>query len=122
MSFHRENIVWQSLGGTWNRGFFTVSHIDSGPDADPEWDVEYDMNSFSWVSTGHRTAEAAWDSWNGANPGGGWEVTRAEKTAEECDGYDAMAKRYVEEQRKHDEALRRAPRYPGYWASPLYPR
>ena len=43
-------------------------------DYDPEWDVDYDYDRFEWVRTGFRTAEAATDSYDGANPGGGTEM------------------------------------------------
>lgn len=68
MSFNRDNVVWQSSDGTWNRGFYWVSWVDS--EGDPEWDVEYDYSRLEWVSTGHSTEEAARTSWDGANPGG----------------------------------------------------
>lgn len=71
MSFNRENVIWQSPDGTWNRAFFdhysTASYDDD--DYDPEWDVEY-TDSFEWVSTGHSTKSQAERSWGGANPGG----------------------------------------------------
>lgn len=89
MSFHRENIIWQSKNGTWNRGFFTVAWVDY--DGDPEWDVEYDFDSFEWVSTGHPSEEAAHRSWNGANPGGYDYRPYEAETAKGCDRYDEMA-------------------------------
>ncbi len=71
MSFHRENVTWQSEDGTWSLGFFEVYSYDSGDDDyDPEWDVDYDYDSFQWVSTGHPTREAAGAAWDGSNPGG----------------------------------------------------
>lgn len=72
MSYHRENVIWQSADGTWGRGFYenypTKSYDDD--DYDSEWDVEYDYDIFSWVSVGHPTEQAAGASWDGANPGG----------------------------------------------------
>ena len=72
MSYHRENVIWQSADGTWGRGFYenypTKSYDDD--DYDSEWDVEYDYDRFSWVSVGHPTEQAAGASWDGANPGG----------------------------------------------------
>jgi len=70
MSFNRENVIWHSETKGWCRGFFAVSWVDPRPDADPEWDVEYDESRFDWVSTGHQSEEQAHRSWNGANPGG----------------------------------------------------
>lgn len=72
MSKNRENVIWQSADGRWNRGFFetypTKSYDDD--DYDDEWDVDYDYDNFSWVSVGHLTEQAAYASWDGANPGG----------------------------------------------------
>lgn len=72
MSKNRENVVWQSADGTWGRGFFeTYATKDWGDDDyDDEWDVDYNYDSFEWVSVGHPTEEAACASWDGANPGG----------------------------------------------------
>ena len=86
MSFNRENVVWQSEDGTWNRGFYEV--VWTGDD--PEWDVEYGSD-FEWVSTGHATEEAACNSWDGANPGGHWSVDYTPETAAECARYDEKA-------------------------------
>lgn len=96
MSFHRENVIWQSADGTWSRGFFQT--YDSGPadeDWDPEWDVEYDFDELQWVSTGHASEEAAARSWNGANPGG-HDLVAFRDDAEgrrRADEYDDMAAR-----------------------------
>jgi hypothetical protein len=70
VSFNRENVIWQSPNGTWNRAFYAVSWVDPSPDADPEWDVDYDYGQFDWLSTGHPTEEDAYRSWKGGNPGG----------------------------------------------------
>lgn len=71
MSFNRENVVWQSADGTWGRGFYESYSVGSydDDDYDPEWDVDYDYDTFAWVSVGHATEEAARASWDGANPG-----------------------------------------------------
>lgn len=87
MSFHRENVLWQSRNGTWNLGFYEC-HEDGGEDSDPEWDVEYDFSRFDWVSTGHPTQKAARESWKGSNPGGG---TLYEEPCDETDALDTMA-------------------------------
>ena len=94
MSFSRENVQWQSKDGKWNIGFFATTWVGSESDGyDPEWDVEYDFDRFSWVSTGHATQEAAWDAWKGANPGGSTIVERGAYPGSEqnCDRYDEMA-------------------------------
>ena len=93
MSFYRENVVWESADGTWSRGFYHVRWTGD----DPEWDVEYDFNSFDWVSTGHSDENAAHNSWRGANPGGYTEYPY-EGNEETCDEFDAMAEECGEEE------------------------
>lgn len=101
MSFNRENVIWQSAAtGTWGIGFFTAAWEGSEADGyDSEWDVEYDVSSFEWASVGHRTEQAAWQSWGGANPGGHSVVTPATDRAA-CDAYDAMALRLLQARRR----------------------
>lgn len=89
VSFHRENVVWQSEDGTWNRGFYTANEQFWIDDYDPEWDVDYDYSSFDSVSTGHPTKQAALDSWTGANPGG---HTEAAPSAARLAELEAMAR------------------------------
>lgn len=75
MSFNRENVIWQSPDGTWNRGFFAVDGHECGMDEEycgddtHEWCATY-SKEFDWVSTGHATEEEAHASWDGVNPGG----------------------------------------------------
>ncbi|MFC7633280.1 hypothetical protein ACFQVB_37650 [Paraburkholderia humisilvae] len=88
MSLNRENVVWPSRNGTWSRGFF--DHYHTGDD--PEWDVEYDYDTFTWCSTGHPTMEAACAAWRGPNPGG---ITSYETPNVETDRLDAMAEKYL---------------------------
>lgn len=94
MSVNRENLIWQSPDSTWSRGFFTCiprSWSEDGGEPDPEWDVDYEMDSFEWVSTGHPTEEAAARSWDGANPGGHWTHRYTDGAARESLNYDVMA-------------------------------
>lgn len=100
MSFNRENIVWPSKDGSWNRGFFTFYNTSSGEDHDPEWDVDYDWNSFWWVSTGHATEDEAHAAWDGANPGGCQLVHAYADDPEWCDQLDKMAADLQEYQRQ----------------------
>lgn len=92
MSFNRENVIWQSPDGTWNRGFFdsysTGSYDDD--DYDPEWDVEYSEN-FCWASTGHPTQQAAERSWSGANPGGQSTYPYSDDTQDDIAGFEVQA-------------------------------
>lgn len=93
MSFNRENVTWQSANGTWSRGFFRV--IDTGDwgsvDYDPEWDVDYDMSHFDWVSTGHPDEWSAHESWDGANPGGGQSLPYDPADSAATSRFDEMA-------------------------------
>lgn len=83
MSFHRENVIWQSPDGTWNLAFYRAHECwSSDEDYDPEWDVEYDYSSFSWLSRGHVSMDAARQSWNGANPGCSTEAREASRVKE----------------------------------------
>ena len=94
MSWNRENVIWQSKDKTWNIGFFRQEPVGSwsdDPDYDPEWDVEYDYDSFSFASVGHRTEQQARAAWNGANPGGSTVYTYGKTTAKEIANFDRMA-------------------------------
>lgn len=96
MSCNRENVTWQSKNGTWNRGFWSYYSVnEDDPNWDYEWDVEYE-DYFNWVSTGHATQEGAYQSWDGANPGGS-HIYRYEDFPEECDKFDELARRWQKE-------------------------
>lgn len=75
MSYHHDNVVWQSPDGTWNRGFFQEDYLTCGGHEDEcgdethEWCREFDQSQFMWVSTGHPTQDSSIAAWNGANPG-----------------------------------------------------
>lgn len=101
MSKNRENVIWQSANGTWSRGFFECYSVGdtSDPDYDDEWDVDYDMGVFTWVSTGHATEQAARASWQGANPGGYNLLSHTTDTVKEAAEYDTMAATLKAEQR-----------------------
>lgn len=101
MSFNRENVIWQSANGTWSIGFFECFEVNGdGGRNDPEWDVEYNYEKFDWASTNHSTKEAARKAWHGANPGGGETLSYSKENSDECDGYDRMAKEYLDTQRQ----------------------
>lgn len=107
MSLNRENVIWQSQDGTWNRGFFTFYAVGDAcaEDYDHEWDVEYDNGTFHWVSTGHATEAAADASWRGPNPGSGEVCRFTEANAADCAAYDAMAASFKAEQAAARAAL-----------------
>lgn len=106
MSVNRENVIWKSRDGTWNRGFFDFHNTgDPGdPDWDFEWDVEYDLDRFNWASTGWATENQAYQSWQGANPGGS---NVYHEPSETTDTFDKMAKE-----------LRDTHRQKGWWQWP----
>lgn len=92
MSVNRENVVWQSKDGSWNRGFFAFENInENSEDFDYEWDVEYDYEHFWWASTGHRTETQATNSWRGANPSIREVSHYSDDSKEDNDNYDRMA-------------------------------
>lgn len=112
MSFHRENITWQSKSGLWSRAFYDFYEVGDrhSEDHDPEWDVEY-TNDFNWVSTGHATEQRAFDSWKGANPGGTSILAYSPANAADCDALDERAWRFlnpVEAKRKDTRVSRAA--------------
>lgn len=95
MSKNRENVIWQSPSGRWNRGFF--DYFITGPD--DEWDVEYDHHRFNWVATDLPSEEAARQAWHGANPGGHQRVPWSEKNRAEIERYEAMAAEHQKAER-----------------------
>lgn len=88
--FYRENALWQSSNGTWNLGFFKSFTTGSSASFDPNWDVEYDHDLFSWVSTGHSTQQEAAASWMGVMEHK-FTVYPYSKNVEHCHTYDSMA-------------------------------
>lgn len=91
MSCNRENVLWQSKDGTWNRAFYEC--FDVGDPDDEDWDYEWDVEygeDFEWLSLGQATKDAAMNAWDGSNPGGWDECAYAGHPAE-CDRYDVKA-------------------------------
>lgn len=107
MSCNRENVIWKSRNGTWNRGFFDFYQTGD----DHEWDVEYDHGRFNWVSLGHATEKAADLSWDGTNPGG---VVIHHEPSATTDRFDAMA----EATKKEMDAIERSTASYGQWRHP----
>jgi len=95
MSKNRENVIWQSRDGTWNRGFF--DYVVTGPD--DEWDVEYDHRTFNWAATGLPSEDAAHEAWHGANPGMYHRIPWDEKNRAEIDRYEKMASEFEARER-----------------------
>ena len=92
MSVNRENVIWQSPDGSWNRGFY--EHWNVGDQDDPEWDYEWDVeygDQFEWVRTGLSSEEDAVRSWGGANPGGRTTWTYSPQSAEVIEELDDKA-------------------------------
>lgn len=88
--FYRDNTLWESTDGTWNLGFFKAFVTGSGENFDPNWDIEYDHDLFSWVSTGHTTPEEAQASWTGeAVP---FNLYPNKGNESHCSNYDGMAR------------------------------
>lgn len=104
MSFHRENVTWQSKDGTWNMAFFRVVWEGSESDGmDPEWDVIYDHDVFApWnYATACTSADEAYQvgTANTSNPGGTWVIPYAHNERE-CDRYDKMLQPIIQGARK----------------------
>jgi len=115
MSFHRENIIWQSADGTWSRGFYECheSYGGRGDDDDedsfdPEWDVEYNYGALEQASCGHPSEDAAFQSWRGANPGGSTVLPSDSDSAAEVAQLDDLAAELEDAQREQEASGRRS--------------
>lgn len=88
MSWNRENVMWQSPDGSWNRGYWAVDYVD--PNGDPEWDVEYSRDRFEELHRGLPSFDAAeridWKQ-------GGGVVEFTPKTEAQVERLEAAAKR-----------------------------
>ncbi len=105
MSTNRENVIWQSKDGTWNRGFYSFVYVnEDSEDFDYEWDVEYGED-FEWVSIGHATAERADASWTGSNPGGHTEIPY-KGNSKECKRLDDLARDAIARRRARQISVR----------------
>lgn len=95
-STNRENIIWQSPNGTWNRAFYNyyATGDEFDEDWDHEWDVEY-TDDFGWVTRGWPTEDAAENAWNGSNPGGWSSLPFGEQWDDEIARLDAKAAEFV---------------------------
>lgn len=95
MSYHHENIAWQTENGTWGIGFYErISNGDNSWDSDydSEWDDDFNFEKFQWASTGHATEEKAMAAWRGANPGSSTAISWSKANAREILEYEDMAK------------------------------
>jgi len=117
MSFHRENILWQSADGTWSRGFYECHEDfsrggrddDDDPDSfDPEWDVEYDYGALEQVSCGHPSEDAARQSRTGANPGWSTVLPYDSDSAAEVAQLDDLAAEPEDAQREQEASGQRS--------------
>lgn len=99
MSCNRENVIWQSENGTWNRAFYAYYDVNTdSDDFDYEWDVEY-TDDFNWVVTGLASEDAADNAWSGANPGGYSVIAFSPDTARTCAQLDAKASAFKEREK-----------------------
>jgi hypothetical protein len=117
MSYHWENIVWQSQDGSWNHGYYTrISGAGGGYYSDPDYgydserDDDFDYTSFAAVKSGFASSDDAWDFMPFGNPGSGSELSYAGHS-KECKALDQLAHwhRHPEEKAKAErkEHLRR---------------
>lgn len=125
MSYHWENVTWQSRDGSWNRGFYTrlsrepnYGSESDGEDYDSEWDDDFDLNSFDTVRTGFRSATSAAEWMPYGNPGG-TAVIYYRGNSKECKALDQLAffhfhpeekakqerKEFLKKNREHFKAL-----------------
>ncbi|GAA4925054.1 hypothetical protein [Nesterenkonia rhizosphaerae] len=121
MSFHHENVIWQSPDMTWNLGFYErIPGNTTDPDYDAEWDDDFDHNAFQFVSTGHPTSEAARRSWKGSNPGSSWEVPYCDAKADEIERLEDLTAKKCEAEkgRKPDGTIYLGGRTVGYQGPP----
>lgn len=113
MSCNRENITWETKDGKWNIGFYAFHEVapEDDEDFDYEWDVEYDNDTFWFVSTGHATSQQAMDAYcrQHSNPGGGW-ASSYKGNSKQNKEYDVIlfAFQHPEEARKLQEKKARA--------------
>jgi hypothetical protein len=115
MSCNRENVLWQSKDGTWNRAFYSFYDIEP-EDPDEEWDYEWDVeygDDFDWLSLGHASKDAAINAWDGSNPGGWDECAYADHPAE-CDRYDVKAAEALAAGVRNDRGLSGGVKLYGY--------
>lgn len=91
MSRIHDNVTWQDATGKWAVGFF-LELPSWGNDEDER--SEFDHDKFEFASTGHATPISAMAAWDGANPGGTWEIYYHKDNLEEIERYSLMARAY----------------------------
>lgn len=102
MSFHRENVIWESKGGKYYRGFFATLWVGSEADGyDPEWDVDYDYDNFNNIAGPFYSQQEAYDSWQGANPGSYEVAPYIKENAELINQYDMMFRKAKEAEQNY---------------------
>lgn len=114
MSYHWENVIWQSKDGSWNRGYSKRISMANSPSAwedpdygyDAEWDDEFDGSEFDHLKTGMRTLEDAHDFTPSGNPGTHVEIPY-KGNSRSCKELDLMAFHHSnpEAKAKHDRAI-----------------
>jgi len=109
MSYHWENVIWQSKDGSWNRGFYHRISMGGSPnswndgDYDSEWDDEFDESYFDYARTGFRSENDAllWEP--SGNPGGA-SILPYRGNSKECKELDQLAffHAHPEEKARHE--------------------
>lgn len=98
MSYHWENIIWQSKNGLWNRGFYARISNESSPltwedseeGYDSEWDDEFDYNRFDYVSLGYGSEEQA-ARWEPTGNPGSYTTMQYRGNSKHCNALDQLA-------------------------------
>jgi len=96
MSYHWENVIWQSKDGSWNRGYYKrISMASTGgyydEEYDSEWDDDFDFTGFDYLQTGFRSENDADRYQPHGNPGGATEVYPYKGNSKECKRLDQLA-------------------------------
>lgn len=114
MSYHWENVIWQSKDGSWNRGFYERISMGSSrwddENYDSEWDDDFNFESFDYLKTGFRSEEDA-ANWKPTGNPGSFSLMAYAGNSKECKALDQLAYwvKHPEEKKKHDrlELLRK---------------
>lgn len=91
MSYHWENVTWESKDGSWNRGYYKrISSDTFSSDYDSEWDDDFDFSDFDYVKVGLSSENEALDYQPYGNPGGN-HIIPYRGNSKECKELDQLA-------------------------------